>query len=188
MAPAMRCRAHGPLSGETCAVSGCFEPVEPDVEVPEPSAPTCPAADCGMAMPCPLHPTECPHGRVDGEVAAYLAAPDQPPQRAEPAGAGAEMRFPWGPVMVGEETLAVGRDYAVQCGAQIEEFTNVSRLHAKFSVRTGRLFVEDQASTNGTTVNGRRIAEYEPHALCDGDVIGFGAHLRAVIRLPRSTQ
>ena len=36
--------------------------------------------------------------------------------------------------------------------------TTVSGLHAELSVRQDRLFVRDLASTNGTFVNGRRIA------------------------------
>ena len=188
MAAAMRCRAHGRISGETCDVPGCFEPVEPDVDAPVTPAQTCPAAECGMPVPCPLHPRDAARDAGHREVAAYLAAADRPPQRHAATGATeeAQLRFPWGPVTVGAGELVVGRDYAAQCGAQIEDFTNVSRLHAKITMREGEMFAEDQASTNGSTINGRRIPEYQPQALTDGDVVGFGAHLRAVVSTRRA--
>jgi pSer/pThr/pTyr-binding forkhead associated (FHA) protein len=38
----------------------------------------------------------------------------------------------------------------------------------------GTLLVADTGSTNGTFINGRRIAYGESRVLEDGDVIGFG--------------
>ncbi|MCK0177625.1 FHA domain-containing protein [Mycolicibacterium sp. F2034L] len=175
MATAMRCRAHGRLTGPVCDRPGCFEPVEPDVAPVDQEPETCSATACDMPMPCPLHSTGA--RRDAGESAAYIAASTP---AAQPA-AVVELRFPWGPVPMGPGELIVGRDHAEQCGAEIEEFSNVSRLHAKLSWQAGEVVIEDQASTNGTTVNGRRIPEFELTALADGDVVGFGAHLRALV-------
>ena len=183
MAAAMRCRAHGRLSGETCDIPGCFELVEPDVDSVSGPAEPCSAPECGMAVPCPLHQAETAPDAGHREVAAYLAAADRSAQHdtAPATSAVARLRFPWGPVAVDADAFTVGRDYAAQCGAQIEGFTNVSRLHATITARDGGLFIEDQASTNGTTINGRRILKFQPRPLVDGDVVGFGAHLRAVV-------
>ncbi|SEH46797.1 FHA domain-containing protein [Mycolicibacterium rutilum] len=178
MATPMRCRAHGRLTGDVCEQPGCFEPVEPDVDAAQPQA--CAEPGCDMPVPCPLHSTGAK--RDAAEAAAYITANQATAQTDT------ELRFPWGPVALEEGELIIGRDHADRCGAQIEEFTNVSRLHAKLTLRDGQLSVEDQASTNGTTVNGDRIDEYQPTALADGDVIGFGAHLRAVVAMRRTGQ
>jgi hypothetical protein len=47
----------------------------------------------------------------------------------------------------------------------------VSRQHARITRRGGVLVLEDLGSTNGTFVNGMRLAG--PHALSNGDVIGL---------------
>jgi hypothetical protein len=49
--------------------------------------------------------------------------------------------------------------------------TGVSRKHADVRVHGGTVTVEDLGSTNGTLVNGRRIASQD---LADGDVIRIG--------------
>ena len=40
--------------------------------------------------------------------------------------------------------------------------------------REGTLMVADTGSTNGTFINGRRIAYGESRQIEDGDVVGFG--------------
>jgi len=113
-------------------------------------------------------------------VDAFLAASTPAPGAAPEAGA-PHLRFPWGAIPLTATGLTIGRDFPEHCGAEIEEFSNVSRRHAQIRHRDGRLFVEDQASTNGTTVNGRPIAPYQPQQVVDGDVIGFGSRLRVVV-------
>ncbi|MCA1592861.1 MAG: FHA domain-containing protein [Acidobacteria bacterium] len=52
---------------------------------------------------------------------------------------------------------------------------SVSKIHASLVMnREGTLLVADTGSTNGTFVNGRRIAYGEARHIEDGDVIGFG--------------
>ncbi|PMP78794.1 MAG: DUF2662 domain-containing protein, partial [Chloroflexus aggregans] len=53
----------------------------------------------------------------------------------------------------------------------ILEDTRVSRKHAQLRYRQRRFWLTDLGSTNGTFVNGERIAE---RALRDGDVISLG--------------
>ena len=50
----------------------------------------------------------------------------------------------------------------------------ISRKHARLYTRKGGVFVEDLGSTNGTFINGTRIASYLPEQLLDGDVLLLG--------------
>ena len=67
-----------------------------------------------------------------------------------------------GPIIVGR---APGADIVI--GASY-----VSARHARVSIMGANLFVEDLGSTNGTAVNGRRIAE--PTVLKSNDVVNVG--------------
>lgn len=52
---------------------------------------------------------------------------------------------------------------------------SVSKIHAALLMSTeGTLLVADTGSTNGTFINGRRIAYGESRLIEDGDVVGFG--------------
>jgi pSer/pThr/pTyr-binding forkhead associated (FHA) protein len=52
---------------------------------------------------------------------------------------------------------------------------SVSKIHAALLMTAeGTLLVADTGSTNGTYLNGRRIAYGESRVIEDGDVIGFG--------------
>jgi DNA-binding winged helix-turn-helix (wHTH) protein len=56
---------------------------------------------------------------------------------------------------------------------------SVSREHAHIFIANGRAVLEDRRSTNGTFVNGERIAS--PHPLTDGNTLTFGSE-EAVFR------
>lgn len=58
------------------------------------------------------------------------------------------------------------------CGIWIDGIS-VSREHAHIIIANGRALVEDRRSTNGTFVNGERIAA--PHAVTDGTALTFGS-------------
>ena len=52
---------------------------------------------------------------------------------------------------------------------------SVSKIHATLMMnQQGTLLVADTGSTNGTYINGRRIAYGESRHIEDGDVVGFG--------------
>ncbi|HEV2914040.1 MAG TPA: FHA domain-containing protein [Pyrinomonadaceae bacterium] len=52
---------------------------------------------------------------------------------------------------------------------------SVSKIHASLVMnREGTLLVADTGSTNGTYINGRRLAYGEARAIEEGDVVGFG--------------
>jgi hypothetical protein len=53
--------------------------------------------------------------------------------------------------------------------------TSVSKIHAALTMNLqGTLLVADTGSTNGTFINGRRMAYGEARQIEDGDVVGFG--------------
>jgi hypothetical protein len=89
----------------------------------------------------------------------------------EPEGGGApgSLVLPTGDrVPLGEYTITIGRapDATIVLGDP-----NVSRRHAEIRPQGDGFVVVDLASTNGTRVNGARIAE---HVLHDGDEVVFG--------------
>ena len=69
---------------------------------------------------------------------------------------------------LGPEPLAIGRD--PQNDIVLDD-RRVSRKHSEIRVRLGRYTLYDLQSTNGTYVNGRRVAEI---VLSDGDRIAIG--------------
>src|SRR5881296_4410755 len=71
-------------------------------------------------------------------------------------------------VQLGPEPLLLGRDQ--QNDVELDD-PRVSRKHAEIRLRLGRYTLYDLQSTNGTYVNGRRVAE---KVLDDGDKISVG--------------
>lgn len=71
-----------------------------------------------------------------------------------------------------------GRRVSVGRGSDNDLHLNdksVSKIHAALVMnREGTLMVADTGSTNGTYINGRRIAYGEARQIEDGDVVGFG--------------
>jgi serine/threonine protein kinase len=61
----------------------------------------------------------------------------------------------------------------------------LSRHHARLYAAGGAVFVEDNGSTNGTFVNGRRLKGKEPVRLAEGDEITLG-DTRIAVMQPRS--
>jgi len=77
--------------------------------------------------------------------------------------------FPGKTFPIEKEEAVLGRDLANEIVISDPE---VSRRHARFFIRDESVFVEDLGSTNGTFLNGERIAS--PQQLRMGDVITFG--------------
>jgi len=71
-------------------------------------------------------------------------------------------------VPLGPEPLTIGRDPENDL---VLDDRRVSRRHAEIRLRLGRYTLYDLQSTNGTYVNGRRVAEV---VLSDGDRIAIG--------------
>lgn len=53
--------------------------------------------------------------------------------------------------------------------------TGLSRNHIEISVRKGSVFAKDLGSSNGTHINGHKIAKNMSSSLLDGDVLKIGA-------------
>lgn len=72
----------------------------------------------------------------------------------------------------GGRRLSVGR---VSDNELTLNHASVSKIHAALLMNLqGTLLVADTGSTNGTFINGRRIAYGEARQIDDGDVVGFG--------------
>jgi hypothetical protein len=71
-------------------------------------------------------------------------------------------------IVLGSDPLAIGRD--PQNDITLDD-RRVSRKHAEIRLRLGRYTLYDLQSTNGTYVNGRRVAEV---VLADGDRLSIG--------------
>ncbi|MYZ38385.1 MULTISPECIES: FHA domain-containing protein, partial [unclassified Streptomyces] len=69
----------------------------------------------------------------------------------------------------GPYPLRIGRD--PMNGLRLSHDT-VSRLHAELSMQGGAWVLRDLGSTNGTTVNGRRVTVTA--VVHDGDLVSFG--------------
>ena len=134
-------------------------------------------------------PTEIrPGDLVDlGGSRLEVAAPEPPPPAPSGAaesqasvlevasGPAAGTRLP-----LGAEPLVIGRGEPGP-GA-LGNDPELSRRHARFATAGGRLLVEDLASTNGTFVNGHRIAY--PTAVRPGDTVNLGTTSLRVAAAP----
>lgn len=80
--------------------------------------------------------------------------------------------------------FTIGR--ARECDLVIDS-GEVSRLHARLTSDHLNIFLEDLGSTNGTFVNGQRLAPGEAHRLRAGDVIHFGQHFSVIFDDPVTT-
>jgi hypothetical protein len=72
-------------------------------------------------------------------------------------------------IVLGEAVVTIGR---LDDSTLLVEDPNVSRAHAEIRPRGTGFVLVDLGSTNGTRVNGERIAERE---LRDGDMVSFGS-------------
>jgi len=68
-----------------------------------------------------------------------------------------------------EETL--GRDHIAALG---HTDPKMSGEHARIGAKRGTFWLEDNASRNGTFVNGQRLSPHKPVELADGAVVRFG--------------
>lgn len=79
------------------------------------------------------------------------------------------------------ESVVVGRSQ--ECDVTVEADLSMSRKHARFQLRDGKVYVEDLQSRNGVLVNGRAIGE--PTAIGLGDRVLIGGHVFQVIESHR---
>ncbi len=67
------------------------------------------------------------------------------------------------------DLMTIGRDPSNTIAINDAE---ISRQHARMSAQGGKIVIEDNGSTNGTAINGKRISG--PHVLKSGEMISFG--------------
>lgn len=75
------------------------------------------------------------------------------------------------PIEVGINEIKVGRskdeaDYRLKKN-------QISRVHARVFVEDGKLYVIDEASTNGTFINNARVTAHQANQINVGDVVAF---------------
>ncbi|MEW5939231.1 MAG: FHA domain-containing protein [Chloroflexota bacterium] len=70
------------------------------------------------------------------------------------------------------ESLTIGREASNHI--QIND-AEISRRHSRLQFQGGKYVIEDLGSTNGTYVNGQRLAA--PYVLKPGDVVSFGEQI-----------
>jgi CRP-like cAMP-binding protein len=115
---------------------------------------------------------------ASGGSAGAPAAVSQPPAAAGRLvhATGAEIPLPSKPdLTVGRPDQATGTVPDVDLSDLNQERT-VSRRHARILRREGRLLVfEEPGATNGTWINGERVASATPVEFSAGDELGFGS-------------
>ena len=77
-------------------------------------------------------------------------------------------------IRLAQPVIRIGRHPENDLRFHGEHDRDASARHAEIRLEEGRYLLSDLGSTNGTLLNGTRIAE--PRALQDGDVIEFGAN------------
>lgn len=82
-----------------------------------------------------------------------------------------DLRFEDGTARTVTVALPVEIGRGPNCGLRLKAW-RVARRHARIGRRESGVFIEDFGSLGGTTVNGRRVAQYGP--LCPGDEIVIG--------------
>ncbi|MEP6494901.1 MAG: trypsin-like peptidase domain-containing protein [bacterium] len=73
-----------------------------------------------------------------------------------------------------KSVIAIGRHPMSDLQFDTKKDLDVSTRHGEIRVLDGRYTIHDNQSTNGTFVNGQRVASGGSRELRDGDVIGFG--------------
>src|SRR5687767_13274222 len=76
------------------------------------------------------------------------------------------------------DQLTVGRDSTNEIVINDAE---ISRRHARLTFQGGKYVIEDLGSTNGTFVNGQRLAG--PRVLKAGEVVSFGEQIVLVFEM-----
>ena len=86
-------------------------------------------------------------------------------------------------------TDSSGQATAVDLSRYYARVLGVSREHAAIDFADGVWTVEDLNSTNGTWVNGNKLAAHQPHRLCNGDMIRLGQlTLFILVEIPRGNR
>ena len=101
----------------------------------------------------------------------------------EPSAPACALLFPWGRMpVVGQ--LGIGREAGFSpISQQLDAYPKISRRHAVISIAQGRWTVHDLGSTNGTYVNGAKLAHGETRTVSNGDLLGFSRGLQVQVEI-----
>ncbi len=91
--------------------------------------------------------------------------------------------FPKGEIALGRRDPTTGTMPDVDLTAFAAYRLGVSRKHAIIRHNQHKLEIYDLGSSNGTSVNGVKLASHQPHPLRDGDTIALGKMLMRAIFL-----
>ena len=84
-----------------------------------------------------------------------------------------------------KKTVQMGGDATLPGNDHVFDVTTVSGRHAEFhTFPSGDLWVTDLDSSNGTFVNGQRLAAGDKLGLAPGDLVGLGPDLLLVVERP----
>jgi hypothetical protein len=75
-------------------------------------------------------------------------------------------------------SLSVGREATAQAQIPVDRSYGVSSIHATFLFKDGQWYVQDNNSTNGTFVNGKKLDKGSRALLDKGSVIGLGPKVK----------
>lgn len=194
LVPVVRPQASAPV-----AAPPPLRPAAVTASVPVMSSNTCPQCgamfipgeafcdSCGSALTTPVPvPVPVPVGTpqaasVPVPAPVYVPAPVATPRvvsvlaPAQLEVAGAMLPLPASPQALIGRSDAVSQFLPdVDLGGHGALDGGVGRRHARIFIDAGELKIEDLDSTNGTSINGRRLAPRAPELLRDGDEIRFG--------------
>ncbi len=167
------------FSGEPAAPAAAA-PVAPPAAAPAPTPPVAPppAAPVVPVPPVTVDPfaiDEAPAAPVAAVPEPAAAAPAEPvvtppPPPAPPPAPVVQWVLVWpgGVVPIGDTALVIGR--SKDCDVPLAD-GNVSRRHAEIGRSADGFMLRDLDSTNGTTVNGRRV---KSATVGEGDEIMLG--------------
>jgi pSer/pThr/pTyr-binding forkhead associated (FHA) protein len=87
-------------------------------------------------------------------------------------------------VQITSVPFKIGRGASEANDLSLDEDTSVSRSHAVITFQNGHFFLVDQGSSNGTQVDGTRLAPQAPFQLYDGARIALGKGTELTFKLP----
>ena len=154
-------------------------PAQPTYPPPQPSSfqPTQPAAPSYTPPPAPAYtpPVQAPPVYTPPPAPAAPARSLLEPSSLVVAASGATIRLPAAAQAVVGRGDAVSNFYPdVDLNPHGALDNGVGRRHLRLLVQNGQVLIEDMDSTNGTVLNGQRLAPRQPQPLRDGDQIVVG--------------
>lgn len=133
-----------------------------------------PASDGSGALATPAAPPATPS--APASAAPVAPAPEPAPVSSVPSAA-PQRRYLMTRRSTGEQFELRGQEYVVgksmYCSFQVRDNMTVSRRHVLFFCESDACWMEDNGSTNGTFLNGRRVAPHARVRLRPGDVVSM---------------